>query len=77
MPRVCRGKHHHPMIGSHISTDDLERYHLGHVQEPELARIEEHLLWCQDCLDRMEATARLIGLIRAGAILAGFDKEYA
>ena len=64
-----------PTRQHHISTDDLERYHLKRVRGLELAAIEEHLLWCHDCLDRMEATERFINLVRAGATWGGFEVE--
>ena len=38
----------------HISTHDLNRYNLSLMRQQELAVIEEHLLWCRDCLDRSE-----------------------
>ena len=60
----------------HILADDLERYHLGMVsEEAELARIEEHLLWCNKCLDRMEHTERYIDAVRNAAFRAEFDIE--
>jgi hypothetical protein len=43
----------------HISAHDLNRYHFDAIRGPELAMIEEHLLWCHDCLDRAEADLRL------------------
>ena len=60
----------------HLSIDDMERYHLGQIQEPqELAAVEEHLLWCQDCLDHMEAIEHFIDMVRAGLVSGGFDKD--
>ena len=41
----------------------------------ELVIIEEHLLWCQDCIDRMEATERFIDLVRAGVVRGTFEVE--
>jgi hypothetical protein len=52
----------------HIGDHDLERYHLGMVNdEAELAALEEHLLWCGACVDRAEATARYVDAVRAAA----------
>lgn len=49
---------------------------MGQIREPkELAIVEEHLLWCQDCLDRVEAVGRFIDLVRAGTIRCGFDVD--
>ena len=47
-------------MNHHRSSDDLNRYHLGRVQEPELAVIEEYLLWCHGCRDRAEENLRSI-----------------
>ena len=59
-------------IEFHISSDELERYHLNMITKPaELAVIDEHLLWCRDCLDRLEATERFVKLLRSGAIRGG------
>lgn len=46
----------------HLSEDDIERYAMGKMPEPETASAEEHLLVCQQCRDELE----LIGLIIAG-----------
>jgi hypothetical protein len=55
-------------LPGHIDDHDLERYHLGMVKnEAELAALEEHLLWCGDCVDRAEATARYVDTVRAAA----------
>ena len=55
-------------LPGHIGDHDLERYHLGMVKdEAELAALEEHLLWCGDCVDRAEATARYVDTVRAAA----------
>lgn len=64
------------MPESHIDDTDLERHYLGMVNdERELTGIEEHLMWCHSCLDRMEATERYVNAVRAGAILGDFDLE--
>ena len=52
----------------HISNHDLERYHLGIVtDDAELARLEEHLLWCGACVDCAEAAAQYVDTVRAAA----------
>jgi hypothetical protein len=35
--------------------------------EPELAALEEHLLWCDACVDRAEAAAQYVDALRATA----------
>lgn len=58
----------------HISDHDLERFHLGMVQsDAELAKIEEHLLWCSDCTDAAEEVAQYVDTIRAEIIVGDFD----
>src|SRR5260370_6734215 len=43
----------------HISDDDLVLYSLGMMRNVEsLAPLEEHLLWCHECLDRAEIHSR-------------------
>jgi len=45
----------HPMTElHHISDSDLTRYHFDAIRGPELAMVEEHLLWCLHCADREE-----------------------
>ena len=52
-----------------ISEQDLERYHLGMIPEgPELGALEEHLLWCHDCIDRAEEVQIYVDAIRAGLV---------
>ena len=64
----------HGTLPNHIGGHDLERYHLGMVKdEVELARLEEHLLWCEICLDRAEAAAQYVDEIRAAACERGED----
>lgn len=57
----------------HLSDDDLERYYLGMVtQERELARLEEHLLFCQSCLERTEATEDYVDVMRSACLSLPF-----
>ena len=37
----------------HISDDLLEGYSMGRLTEPEMAPLEEHLLICEACRDRL------------------------
>ena len=60
----------------HVSNDDLESYYLNRTSSPtELAVVEEHLLWCHDCLDRLESIERFVKLLRAGAARDGIASE--
>ena len=37
----------------HATEEDLERYTMGRLAEPDLAEFEEHLLMCPQCQDRL------------------------
>jgi hypothetical protein len=50
------------MEPEHIGDHDLERYHLGMAEEPELTAIEEHLLGCP--AERAEQSAVWVDAIR-------------
>jgi hypothetical protein len=57
------------MAWEHISDKDLERYYLGMVtDESELAPLEEHLLACSSCAERVEEAIR-------ASIIEGYDLE--
>src|SRR5215472_2064242 len=38
----------------HVLDHDLERYHRGMVKEPQLSEMEQHLLWCAECIRRAQ-----------------------
>lgn len=66
-PPVCRP--------GHLDDHDLERFHLGMIQdEAELAPFEEHLLSCAECAERAEATAEYVDAMRSAMILGNFDE---
>jgi Putative zinc-finger len=58
---------------NHISENNLEAYYMGKVPESELARIEEHLLWCHDCLNQLLASERYIKALQKAAARSEFD----
>ena len=50
----------------HLTDHDLERYHLGMIQnEDELAPLEEHLFGCVSCALQAEASASYVDIMRA------------
>jgi hypothetical protein len=49
----------------HLADLDLERYHCDVIKGPELAMVEEHLLWCLFCACREEKLCATSG--RKGA----------
>jgi anti-sigma factor RsiW len=48
----------------HSSDDLLERYAMGRLLESELAPVEEHLLICEDCRNRLAEIDADIAAIR-------------
>jgi hypothetical protein len=53
-------------IHQHMDVEDLERYSMGASSTEEAAPIEEHLLICEDCRDRLRETDEyLVGIRRA------------
>lgn len=49
----------------HISEDDLELYSMGRLAEPELERVEQHLLLCEGCQERLLQIDEFIATLRA------------
>ena len=41
--------------------------------EAELAMIEEHLLWCSQCVEAAEEAARYVDTIRVAIVRGDFD----
>lgn len=37
----------------HLCEDQLERYSIGNLAEPDVAGLEEHVLMCETCLDKL------------------------
>ena len=50
---------------THIQEELLERYSLGKLAEDESASLEEHLLICHSCQDRLAETDEFVRTIRA------------
>jgi len=48
----------------HITEDILEAYSLGQLSEQDAAPIEEHLLLCAACQNRLQATDLFVATIR-------------
>jgi hypothetical protein len=53
-----------PLTQQHISDDSLERYSMGRLTEAQIAPIEEHLLICEECRDRLVLADFDIAVIR-------------
>ena len=52
------------IMPAHIDDDKLERYSLGRLPEDEAASVEEHLLTCTECQDRLTETDEYTGVMR-------------
>ncbi len=53
-----------PRKGNHIPEEELEQYCLGGLAEVRRARLEEHLLLCETCRDRLTETESFIAAMR-------------
>jgi hypothetical protein len=62
-------------ISSHVEDDLLEHYAMNALAESKLAQVEEHLLLCSSCQDRLTETEDFLLAIRSAA--ASLEKEVA
>jgi hypothetical protein len=53
--------------GQHASDEDLERYALGGLSADELEEVEEHLILCSSCQERLDETDSFVRTMRAAA----------
>jgi anti-sigma factor RsiW len=60
----------------HISSNDLELYALGRLGPAHEAEIEEHLLICEDCRNRLTEEDATIDAIRKTFRFAAVPDEY-
>jgi hypothetical protein len=51
-------------MGAHIDEEALEKYSMGNLPETDLARLEEHLLVCPGCQDRLKELDNFLTAIR-------------
>lgn len=49
---------------AHPEEETLELYALGRLDEPELGEVEEHILICSPCQERLDEATEYIGLMR-------------
>ena len=54
-------------IHCHADAEDLERYSMGASSPEEIAPIEEHLLICEDCRNRLRETDSFLNSIQMSA----------
>lgn len=53
-----------PESSRHLDADDIEKYSLGDISEDSAAELEEHLLTCQACRDRVTESDRYVQAVR-------------
>ena len=59
-----------------LSDDDLEQQYLGMIPRgPKLTSMEEHLLWCYQCIERAHETENYVDVVRAAIVEGNFDLE--
>ena len=52
----------------HVGDDDLDQYALRTLPESACAALEEHLLICQSCRDRLQTTDEYVAAMRSAAV---------
>jgi hypothetical protein len=55
-------------IVQHVADDWLERYAMQMLPESELGPMEEHLLTCPNCLDRLHSEIEFVTAMRDAAV---------
>jgi hypothetical protein len=53
---------------SHLPEDTLESYALGRLSEPELERVETHLLTCHSCQDALDEADAYVTAMKAALV---------
>ncbi len=56
------------MDAEHVSQSAIERYYCGRIKGPDLAVIERHLPFCQQCLKRLAEAQQFVHLLVEGVI---------
>ena len=57
----------------HIDDETIDRYALGKLTEDELVPVEEHLLVCHACQDKLDSADAFVSAFRAAAPLANAE----
>ena len=67
--KVRNGSLTSEMATYHTADDDLEAYSLGQLSPAASAPLEEHLLGCTGCLDRLAGWDEYVGAMRGACRL--------
>ena len=59
----------------HATDDTLERNAMRTLPAPESERLEEHLLICSACRDRLESTDQYVAAMRAAGKIREIEKS--
>jgi uncharacterized CHY-type Zn-finger protein len=54
-------------VETHVNDDTLERYAMRPLPSPESERLEEHLLICSACRDRLQFTNEYVAAMKTAA----------
>lgn len=60
---------------SHANDDSLEKYSMGSLADPDLTKLEEHLLICAPCRSRLEEVDEYVAAMRGAASQLESDEE--
>jgi hypothetical protein len=52
----------------HLGEDQLERYSIGNLAEPDVAGLEEHVLMCEACQDKLAESDSWVRSVRRDAL---------
>jgi hypothetical protein len=62
-------------IDRHVDSETLEAYSMGMSSQEETAFVEEHLLICETCQERLDETDSYVALMRMVAQQARHDVQ--
>jgi hypothetical protein len=63
-------------IQRHMDAEDLERYSIGNNSEEESEPLEEHLLTCDDCRERLRETDDYLLALRTTAVQLRREEQF-
>jgi hypothetical protein len=55
-------------VVSHVNEDDLEQYAMHTLRASACATLEEHLLICSECRERMDAEMEFLAAMKSAAV---------
>jgi hypothetical protein len=64
----CTAKDITMNVVSHVNEDDLEQYAMHTLRASACATLEEHLLICSECRERMDAEMEFLAAMKSAAV---------